>query len=86
MTAYGDLPVDLLQAPDPDRVAAAEGQGFGDRFGRAHRGDARQAVGDGSAPDGVLVAERVRAGRPGLLEGGGEVAALSSGAFLSDKC
>jgi hypothetical protein len=53
---------------------------------RAHRGNAREPVGDGGAPDGFLVAEGMRPGRPELLNGGGVVVALSSDAFLSDMC
>ena len=54
--------VDLLQAPDPDRIALARRYGFGRGFGGAHGGDAGHAVGNSGAPDRFLVAERMRAG------------------------
>ena len=52
----------LLQAPDSERVAAAGSDGFGGGAGSAHGCDAGRSVGDGIATDGLFVWERMAAG------------------------
>jgi hypothetical protein len=49
--------VDLLQAPHPDRIPVVRSHSFGGSFGRAHRGDARDAVRHGRTPQRLLIAK-----------------------------
>src|ERR1041385_758304 len=60
---HGDLgsglPVDFLQAPHPDRIAPARGDGFDGSPGAAHGCNARYTIGQCVAPDRLFIAERV---------------------------
>src|ERR1019366_8573260 len=52
----------FLQAPHADGVAQSRSHTFGGGARAAHGGDARDAVSDGAAPDGLFIGEGGRAG------------------------